>query len=293
MLIRDATDIMLNESLKSADHIQDLISPLNKFEITGIAYHLFNEVGNNKIRNISLFSNKLIIENYLKAIHNLEEKSFVEFQEYPLNKSSIFSPNDERYCIENSVRKLDYKNGIKNSICISIRDFHHKRTELFWFLSDNDTHCWFPKQIDNLKILNEFILYFKDKMQKRINNPMLSDKQQQLISNQINKVKTHDKTDTNVSKSNLTHFDVQNYFLGYPFNQSITWKEFLVLKYYFLNYSSKEIADILNLSSRTIEKRLEVLLSKTNCKKLREFRKSIHFSPIINNLCNEDSPNLK
>lgn len=288
MLIREASEIMLNQSLKNCDQMLELIQPLKQYDIISFTYQRFNDIDDNKIRNITLLTDKILMMDYLNKIDQLAETSFVELQGFPLNKTTIFSPLEERYRSSDSNRSIDYKHGYRNILCLTHRDENKKSTEVFWFNSYNDDPFWTLQQLEHINVINQFILYFKDKMQKRIKNFMLSDKQLHQVSKHINhsqfnaeKNKLSDNTDR---KMNLIQFPITHYYLEYPFKEKLTYKEFQILKYYYQNYSSKEIGRKLKLSPRTISKRLELLLEKSCCSNLKDLKKLIQESTLLKNL---------
>ena len=60
-------------------------------------------------------------------------------------------------------------------------------------------------------------------------------------------------------------------------------KEFEVLKLYFLGNSTKETAMELYISTRTVEKHLENILSKTACLHFKELRRALFRCPLFYN----------
>lgn len=283
MLIRNASEIMLNKALGNCEQVQELVQHLKVVGIEGFTYQLFNDIHSHKVRSVNLMSDLNLTTYYLNKIHQISENAFVELQPFPFHKSTFFSPYDTRYCTHDSNRKLDYEFGYKNILCLSMHDPSLKTTELFWFNSSNEDLYWILKQIDNKKLLNQFILIFKDKMQKTINKPMLSENQMEQISTQINKCKALHLPDTRETNIDFGSFKVKDYFLGHPFKEKITHKEFQILKCYFLNMSSKEMAKQLKISPRTVDTKLGLLLSKTHCNSLKELKKAIRYSFILNN----------
>lgn len=290
MFVRHSTEIMLTKCHAYCDQLQELIDPLRELDITGFTYHRFHDIQNNMVRDFSLLSDQRMVEHFLGKIEALPETGFVEFQKYPLKETAVFSPFNKKLCSPDSNRKIDYELGIQHSICVSLRDDIQRKTELFWFNSKSEDKNWLLTQIENKRTLNQFILYFKDKMQKTLKSPMITSKEMSVISNQINETRTEYVFQNGSKKTGgfpheaSNYFKINTYFLGFPFKDGITEREFQVVRFYNLNLSSKEIAGIINVSPRTVEKRLEVLLKKTVCKNLRELKKALQLCPLLSGL---------
>lgn len=276
MSLKQATLSVLPRGLHASREIRDLASPLNAIGIDSISYSVFDCSKEDRTVRLSTYSSdENLINYYIEKLVSIPESALLEKQNFPINKSGLFCPYNPSYSTDYSARQLEHNYGIKNALAFSLHDVTSKKTELFWFQTLSDQKEWFIQQIQNLKILNQFIMYFKDQMPKNIKQKQLTTKEIQELYHSPKKIHTEtEHLNSNNTKEKI-NFNINNYYLGFPFHQPLSKKEFLILKETFLGYTAKEIARQFNISVRTVEKQLERILEKTYCLNLKKLRQEL------------------
>jgi len=249
----------------------------------GFSYSIFcDKSETEKIRTSFVFSKPFLVESFLSLIDDFPEDAFFQNHKFPLDKTTVFSQEDPQYILPNTALEKAYSgiyraNGLKNSIIMTLRDDFLKKTEMFHFQSFFDDRSeWRAKQIRNLQLLRKFAAFFKGNALTLINNSLVSNeelfdffpKDEKALSTFCESI------DENQGDSNVNH-----YHLGPPFNKPLTKREFELLKLYFIGLSTKKMAINLNVSTRTIEKHLENIRSKTNCLRTKDLRQALFRCP--------------
>lgn len=285
MQMQEIIKLLLSRSLEqnACNKFDKLVSILKPLGINGVTYSCFQKNSKNAFfRNNTLFSDRNLVESHIANLRTFPQGAFVEKQRFPLYKNGYFSPLDPRYSTDLSIRNFGKLYGIKNIFCLNFYDGSLNKSELYWFYTSNERPDWFISQIENLPVLNTFVLYFRDTFKYLMDKPLLT-------INEINSFTLND-TNTSVYPQTMQHssqmpidikFDIEfkRYIFGDPFNEPLTRKEFEKLRLSFLGYSAKEIAQQLNISPRTVEKSLEHTQAKTNSKNIKELKRSLLLCP--------------
>ncbi len=124
-----------------------------------------------------------------------------------------------------------------------------------------------PYLIENIPLLKNFILYFREKLQM--------DKQLQKGYN----IRYESRIPNNsiaVADDPTTKFTIKKYYLGGPFNDiAFSKREAECLQQLFYGKTAKMIAQILQISHRTVESHIEKIKLKTTCASLAELCKKL------------------
>lgn len=131
----------------------------------------------------------------------------------------------------------------------------------FWFFGTSPQNSEAVNfYINKLDILKEFILYFKYKLHEEFSN---------INSDQLIYSKIKEKSNLNDERERIKYFFKTLDIKSYKINDSlsISPKEFESLFFLVQGKTSKEIARLTGMSSRTIEGYLTILRKKTNCHK--------------------------
>jgi DNA-binding CsgD family transcriptional regulator len=124
------------------------------------------------------------------------------------------------------------------------------------------------------------LLYFKEKCAQTISKPLIHNEEIYPLLPEDIKKRDQDNINIGYKTNSLV---INKYHLGYPFIEPLSIKEFEVLKLYFLGNSTKETAMELYISTRTVEKHLENILSKTACLHFKELRRALFRCPLFYN----------
>lgn len=120
-----------------------------------------------------------------------------------------------------------------------------------------------PYLVENVILLQKFILFFKEKLHK--DKHLMAG----LTKRHNNEIAKPDIL--KVEKKPLAQFEIKKYYLdGDLHNIAFSKREAECLKYLHYGKSAKEIAQLLNLSPRTVETYFNSIKTKTNSKNLLE-----------------------
>jgi DNA-binding CsgD family transcriptional regulator len=148
--------------------------------------------------------------------------------------------------------------GIWNAL--AIYEKFENYTEIWFFGANKYNTETINFYINKSDVLNMFILYFKDKASKELQNI----KTRPLISTSINpQEEQHDekaRIDDFFDEINITTYDISE-------KLTISKKEFEILSFFVQGKTAKEIARLSGGSFRTVEFHLGNLKKKANCQK--------------------------
>lgn len=284
--LKEAIQLILPRGLYACKDMLKLSHPLKTIGIDILSYSVFRNFKDNRTIRLSTYSSdEDLIHYYLEHLNAVPEDALLENQKIPLNKNSLLCPYNPAYFNNNSVRQLENKYGIKNAISLSFHNVSTNITELFWFQTFDDRREWNMQLMQNLNLLNQFVIFFRDQIYQKI-------KPSQLAENEILKLygtSLQKPIDNDRIPSNTVNFNISKYHFGHPFIKPLTKKEFIILKLTFLGYSAKQISEELGLSDRTIQKQQEIILAKTVCISFKTLRQELFKCALF---CNAVLPNL-
>lgn len=285
MSIKHLIQTVQPRGLQYCRSLSELIKKMKPLGIDGMAYTVFQDTPYNlQIRSSFFYSSENLILSYINDIDNWKEEHFYESQKYPLKKTGFYRPDDPRYLTtrtENSpMWKVNTEHGICQSFCFCLRDEYQKKSELFWFYTTAIESHWIMQQIENMDTIKKFILYFKDEMEPIVKTSLLNQEEWDYFSKiGVNKNIVLDNKSHQVEQ--VIDFPVKKYYLGYPFSDPLSSKEFEILRLYFSGYSADSAAKNFNVSKRTIEKHLENILSKSTFNSLKSLRVALSDCPLF------------
>jgi Bacterial regulatory proteins, luxR family len=278
MSISHLVKTTLPRSVQYCSQLSEVIKKLKPFSIDGMAYTVLQDTPDNlQIRSSCFYSSEQLLVSYINDIDNWKEECFLENQKYPLNKTTIYSPADQRYqsilTQDNPNWKIQTQLGIYQSFAINLRDELQKKSELFWFYTTVVEPHWIMQQIENLSSIKKFILYFKDEMESIVKTSLLKKEEWDYFSKMGMHKHAVSVLDTQVQNLEQSiEIPIKKYHLGYPFSAPLSSKEFEILKLYSLGYSAECTAKRFNVSKRTVEKHLENILLKSTFNSLKRLR---------------------
>lgn len=270
-------ELFFDTGLLSTSSVCELVNQIcaSFFKKTGITHFEFARLYNDG-RRIALCNNASWIDFFIKEKNNhnliienskisLHPKYLLWRASTDIYQSSIFQIARESFNIDNGFTMAEYS----STYC-----------DLYYFSSTRDNYNIQNFYLNNIDLLNLFILYFKDRAAKLMfiaNNN---------LKNQNNSQKIND--------INLTFLpnklDVEKIFLsGFYQGDYLTKREAECLAYLLHGKTAKEIAKIFNISYRTIEsyiRNIKVKLNSTTKDQLIKQAFSAHFKSTAETIIN-------
>jgi len=290
MFAKEVIKLIVPRGLHYCKKIEALKKPLQEMDIDSFTYNITEDIGNGRqIRKTVLYSDIFLAETFLNVSSEFPENAFFENHKFP-RQTSIYTWNDQEYIVKGTLyeslyHKIYTHNGIRNSIIFNFRDEFLKRNTTFLFLSHSENPMWLLQQIKNNKSLKKYILYLMENAPNVFNKELLTNQEKLNFLNKqprANEIDSQSQILPNNTKAQMAlDFAIRKYYLGYPFNHSVSKKEFEVLNLYFQGYATKNIAKNLRISPRTVDKHLENLRSKTNCKTLEALKIALFRCPLF------------
>jgi DNA-binding CsgD family transcriptional regulator len=249
--------------LTNAASMQEIVRPL--YKALGINYFNF-------VRNYKDNSRICLTTSAQWAAHFCNEKLYLvapferDKDDYN-NNEYVFWPTLQEHVIYQEA----LKSNVKHALSIVKKGKHFD--EFFHFGADAYDKTTYDKILHNRDLLNYFILFFKEKAEKLIKNshllafPELTSK-----LTAVHKIQVLD-SDSMVEEANKA-FDIlklKKYYLGAEFGDAyLTQKEVNILRWMIIGKTASEIAILLNMGFRTVQKHIENIKQKTNCYKTNE-----------------------
>ncbi|MDP1601744.1 MAG: LuxR C-terminal-related transcriptional regulator [Legionella sp.] len=254
----DSTQIALSKSLdiNVCNSLIEITEPLKKFNINAFFYSKFYQG-----KRVNLLSNYPSWLEHLRKFHSYYKTTF--------NDQFHFRPGfsiDFLGGFDPSQMAVDMaEHNLKNAIYISNVSKDKMFSEVFVFTTDNSEGNG-SKHLSNLvDDLSEFCFVFKDKGNGLIKHTQVS-------------LDTIAQAENTKNKKPYT----KRYYLGSPYDDYyLTQKEFDYLKEYLSGSSSKNIAKKYAVSFRTVEKRLELLKHKLDCRNKSDLLEKIIYSQLF------------
>ena len=169
------------------------------------------------------------------------------------------------------------KHGLDNEFRIIIT--HHKYTEMFHFYSAQNTINMENFYLNNIHILEQFVMYFLDKAhhiiqdadKNRIIKPWRNAQSSIIILDKSNQTSTIANENVRSPNTSLIQFDIKKFrFQKDGIDVYLTKREIDCMLQILQNKSNKEIAEHLFVSTRTVDTHVSSLLNKTNSNSRRE-----------------------
>lgn len=254
---------------KHAIYCQDVLDitlPLRSINITYFHHvRTFNDGSR-----ISLSNNKAWMLHYYKMRYYLQPA---------INKNLDNSQNHHFYIpnLENEIFN-DLRQNFMVANCLTITEHSHNYTDFFYFGSTPENCNINEFYINNLNLFKRFILYYRDKASlliKKTNNDRIifPHFMKTLISSNPSEEKSHltQKIEQFIQKTPISKYHI----MGHDKLQ-FTQKDIDTLKLCLDGATSKEIANILKVSYRTVESRLEEIKIKLDCRTKIEVLKKLY-----------------
>ena len=239
-------DLKRNVALTASSEIAQICQPLNKF--FGISYFNFVKIFEDGSR--AVLSNKPdFIETYYKCKELYLTKAVLKMETIEEATYHLYSEFSDQPSFVVSRCEFNIDNGI------ILAQPMENAIELYYFATTRDDYKAVGKLLRNLDSLYRFILYFKEKAKKLIDEavkqkfsiPLIN---QQTYIDRLNQSIEQKQRDQFLSETSITRFysKSEEYYL--------TIREAECLKLLFRNFSAKEIASDLGISPRTAETHL-------------------------------------
>jgi len=250
-------DLSKNIAITASKEIQAICRPLYKYwDITYFNYVKINPDGSRSTltdrpdfitryyKDKELFSTKAVLK-----METVERPSFHLSCEFRDQLSYVVARND--YNIDNG---------------LTIIQPCGKSTELYYFGTTKNNYTHTNIYLNNVDVFYRFVSFFKERAEKLIKQ---ADQQKFYLPFEdddiIKPSNLSDKDTTDLRKCFFEATKINRYFVGYGSNTTLTRREAECLYYLMHNKSAKEIAQALDLSSRTIETHLSNVKLKLDC----------------------------
>lgn len=267
---QDLTHKAISRFLEDENLVSQIIElgqPLTKANINGLFYGEYY----NHQRNC-LVGNRPDWLNYWK------EKCY-QASTYSGKDVNKFTPGKTQFCFDqfaNSQSLLDlFDHQMRSGIYYFNTSLDGQYTEFFLFTLNQSYELGHAYLRSIEPELLKYMAYFKEKALPIIQSSRLP--KDLYIENNNPTLPVLCGCELNVPES-------KKYILNYPFNDvTLTHKQFVFLRYLLQGFTNKEIAKIISISPRTVEKHFELIKQKLNC----DSRKTLFHKLLNSNLITE------
>lgn len=232
---------------------------INK-RMVAVCKPLFENLGLTHFIYIQLLENgRLYLCNDIHWIERYLENEF--FKDLKHEQQAIILQSKPRYAFWNAYKSDNvfssiYDFGVWNGLIV------YQGNEIFSFGAKKENTEIFNLYINNLRLIEHFILYFKNKMSDIIcptyykDSIIVSNHRKLIIPSEQPEEKYH----TFMNQTALT-----KYLWNNNPNVSLSKKQAKCLFYLSNGRSAKEVGNLLQVSSRTVEKYIEIMKHKLDC----------------------------
>lgn len=254
----DSTQLALSKSLdiNICTSLIEITDPLKEFGINAFFYSKFYQG-----ERVNLLGNYPSWLEHLQKFHSSYKKNFKNQFHFRPGFSIDFLGS-----FDSSQMTWDMaEHNLKNAIYISNGSKDKMFSEIFVFTTANEDGNGSKKLSNIVDKLNEFCFVFKDKGNGLIKKTQVMPDDHNQLENTKNKI-----------------YNNKRYYLGSPYdNYYLTQREFEYLKDYLSGASAKSIGRKFAVSYRTVEKRIEVLKQKLDCKDKSDLLDKILYSQLF------------
>jgi LuxR family transcriptional regulator, quorum-sensing system regulator SolR len=268
-----------------SENLRELCQPL--FKNTNI--DLFRYVRLYRNGNCIILSTDLAFEKFILLRHEGKFNFDVRILNAMFNNKQLSKKTNRMCAFTEEVDKIGYWDDLWKEFnivsCLNIVDKFDKYYERFGFLSRRGKN-FYNFYVNHYNILEKFICYFREKSKDLIRNAeknnfvwlnnhpsysiLLKDFEQKAVKESCDIVSL--KNNFNLKKYSISNGDV---------NIFITSCELKCLRYFGLGFTYKEIGDILQLSSRTIETHMQHIKDKMGACSSSQLLKIYHSSSLM------------
>jgi DNA-binding CsgD family transcriptional regulator len=257
--MRDSTIILPEKhiSLTSSSDVDEILKPLKKL---GILYFTY-------MRNypdcsqVYLSNDSSWVEAYYG--HRLYETSQFQLAPESYRSGKIVWPVQSDLPVYQYAREY-----LKSDNGLTIIKKHDNYTEFYFFSSSVDNHGIHNVYINNMVILEKFVLYFNDRADKIIGKAeenklfLPPHVYQQSINNMGISIHPADIINNVLDEMQIKKYRIKHN--GY-YNIKLSSRELECIFLYHKGKTAKETARALNISQRTVETYFENIKNKLNC----------------------------
>lgn len=253
--------------------IEQLFLPLKKLGVNAFFYSAF--LNNQRINCISNHIDWLqYLHDNIHKYKNTFENQFHFRPGFSVDLLNIF-PKKEMV--------IDmFEHDMKNGIYLSHGSKDKKHSEIFIFTTAKLPHSSNQQLLENISKLHQFSLSFKEKAQHLIKRTRLKDIEiQKSNASQFISQSSTETTDEFI--------EVNRYYLGPQLDDIyLTKTQFFYVKHFLLGKSTKQIAQIYGISSRTVEKQLQLVRQKLGCNSANQLIEVIRYSSLFYSIFFQD-----
>lgn len=184
------------------------------------------------------------------------------------NLTSFHLPNNKLLQVYNTLAELKHASGV------FIIEEHPDYKEVAIITTDHDVNSNDPYLIENVSLLKSFILYFKEQIYNHKNLSAAFHKRYQRAMSEPKPIPT--------PNGEPLHFPIRKYYFDNQFGKVFfTKREAECIKHLYTGKTSKQIAEILTISPRTVETYFEKIKQKTQSTSLFEIRKKLESCELL------------
>ncbi len=260
--------------------MHELVEISKPLHLLGVQHFTYGRIVKN-VRCLNVSNHPSYLNNLLENVNKYPVHDFLEYWlsalgfKYPRH---VFSSHDviKKISKDSDIIMLQCAHSMYNPVSIPLFDDRNDTVEIFSFYASTTEASCLYRNLSQVGQLANFILYFKEKAHKLLCEiELTTDEQQNFLSNPANTKELPLKRPSLSSQANEIDFKIKCYDLGSPFTVSLSLREFACLKMAYVGMTAKQIAKIIPLSYRTVEKHLANIRIKANNRDLSDIRQML------------------